>query len=160
MNQPEVHQPASPARRPRPFSVLLISAMLVLEGLAVLAYGLSYAMHLGDAGVLNLGARLFMLVIIFVGGIWQLTVAHFFFRGKAWTRAAALFWQLFQIILAIPYLQTEAAPWAWIWLIPAAIIVILLFDPRTTAFLGDRPAAAKGANEHNNDGKTGGKNRK
>lgn len=141
MNQPAVDQPATPARRPRPFSVVLISALLVLEGLAVLAYGINYASQLGDVGVLNLGARLFMLVIILIGGIWQLTVAHFFFRGKAWTRAAALFWQLFQIILAIPYLQTEASLFAWVWLLSAAIIVVFLFDPRTTGFLGDRPAA-------------------
>ena len=143
MNQPAVNQPAVPARGPRPFSVLLISALLVLEGLAVLAYGISYAMNLGDEGVLNLGARLFMLAIILIGGIWQLTVAHFFFHGSPWTRAAALFWQLFQIILAFPYLQTEAAPWAWAWLIPAALIIVFLFDPRTTRFLGDRPGATQ-----------------
>ena len=29
---------------------------------------------------------------------------------------------------------------AWLWLIPAAVVIVLLFDPRTTAFLGDRPA--------------------
>lgn len=143
MNQPAV-QPSNPAGARRPLSVLLISAVLVLEGAAVLAYGVSYAVQLGDAGLLGLGARLFMLVLILAAGLWQLAVAHFFFRGRAWTRAAALFWQVFQIILAIPYFQTDAWVMAWVWLVPAALVMVLLFDPRTTRFLGDRPSANGG----------------
>jgi hypothetical protein len=34
---------------------------------------------------------------------------------------------------------------AWLWLIPAAAVVVLLFDPRTTGFLGDRPSANRGS---------------
>lgn len=138
MNQP-APQPSHPASKGRPISVLVISALLALEGLAVLVYALGYAVQLGDAGVLGMGARIFMLVLILAAGAWQLFVAYGFFRGRAWTRAAALMWQVFQIILAIPYFQTGDAPMAWLWLIPAALIIVLLFDPRTTAFLGDRP---------------------
>lgn len=129
---------SSRSATPRPMSVLFISALLVIEGLAVLAYAFTYALQLGEAGPLGMGARIFMLVLIIVGGVWQLLVAHHFFRARAWTRAAALMWQIFQIILAIPYFQTDPAM-AWLWLVPAALIVVLLFDPRTTAFLGDRP---------------------
>lgn len=143
-NQPDALA-SNPGSKHRPISVLLICALMVLEGAAVLFYGVTYAMQLADAGVLGMGARLFMLVLILAAGIWQLTVAHFFFRGKAWTRAAALFWQLFQIILAIPYFQTDTWLMAWLWLIPAAAVVVLLFDPRTTAFLGDRPSANQGS---------------
>jgi hypothetical protein len=139
MNQ---HAPKSvrPPIQRRPISVLLISGLLVLEGLAVLFYALTYAMALGQAGALGMGARIFMLVLIVAAGAWQLLVAHHFHRARAWTRAAALMWQVFQIILAIPYFQTGDALLAWLWLIPAAVIIVLLFDPRTTAFLGDRPA--------------------
>lgn len=122
---------------------MLICALLVLEGAAVLFYGLSYALQLGDAGALGMGARLFMLVLILAAGVWQLLVAHFFFRGRAWTRAAALFWQVFQIILAFPYFQTGDALMAWLWLVPAAVVMVLLFDPRTTGFLGDRPSEGR-----------------
>lgn len=140
MNQP-VPEPSRPAIKRRPISVLVISALLAVEGLAVLAYALAYAMQLGEAGVLGMGARIFMLMLIIAAGAWQLFVAYSFFRARAWTRAAALMWQVFQIILAIPYFQTGDALMAWLWLVPAALIIVLLFDPRTTAFLGDRPTA-------------------
>ncbi|MFL4475758.1 hypothetical protein ACIPVK_17310 [Paeniglutamicibacter sp. MACA_103] len=139
MNQP-APKPVRPAIQRRPVSVLLISALLVLEGLAVLFYALTYAMALGKDGDLGMGARIFMLLLITAAGAWQLLVAHHFFRARAWTRAAALMWQVFQIILAIPYFQSGDALMAWLWLVPAALIVVLLFDPRTTAFLGDRPS--------------------
>ena len=119
--------------------MLVISAVLAIEGLAVLTYALAYALQLGEAGVLGMGARIFMLVLIIAAGAWQLFVAYSFFAGRAWTRAAALMWQVFQIILAIPYFQTGDVLMAWLWLVPAALIIVLLFDPRTTAFLGDRP---------------------
>ncbi|QXQ11475.1 hypothetical protein [Paeniglutamicibacter sp. Y32M11] len=137
------NQPASTANLPspqhRPFSVWVVTVLLLLEGLAVLGYALSYALQLGAAGALGMGARIFMLVLIVIAGTWQLLVAHHFFRGRAWTRAAVLFWQVFQIILAIPYFQSGDALMAWAWLVPAAAITVLLFDPRVTAFLGDRP---------------------
>lgn len=147
MNQP-VPQSSRPAIPRRPISVLLISVLLVLEGLAVLAYALTYALSLGQAGELGMGARIFMLVLIIAAGAWQLLVAHHFFRARPWTRAAALMWQIFQIILAIPYFQSGDAVVAWLWLVPAALIVVLLFDPRTTAFLGDRPTAHPGTGNH------------
>ncbi|MGL3805825.1 hypothetical protein ACSYDW_06965 [Paeniglutamicibacter sp. R2-26] len=140
MNQPAVH-PSNPVPKRRPVSVLLISALLVLEGASVLAYGVFYAMQLGDPGTLGLGARLFMLALVVAAGAWQLLVAHFFFRGRAWTRAAVLVWQVFQIILAFQFVMPGNALMAWLWLIPAAVVTVLLFDPRTTGYLGDRPSA-------------------
>lgn len=140
MNQP-APKPVRPAIQHRPFSVLLVSGLLVLEGLSVLFYAFTYAMALGQAGALGMGARIFMLVLIAAAGVWQLLVAHHFFRARAWTRAAILMWQVFQIILAIPYFQTGDALMAWLWLVPAALIIVLIFDPRTTAFLGDRPSS-------------------
>ncbi len=140
MNQP-ASKPSRPAIQRRPISVLLISGLLVLEGLAVLFfYALTYAMALGQPGELGMGARIFMLVLITAAGAWQLWVAHHFFRARAWTRAAVLVWQVFQIILALQIAMPVDVLMAWLWLVPAALILVLLFDPRTTAFLGDRPA--------------------
>lgn len=139
MNQP-ASKPSRPTIQRRPISVLLISGLLVLEGLAVLFYALTYAMALGQPGALGMGARIFMLVLITAAGAWQLLVAHHFFRARAWTRAAVLVWQVFQIILALQMAMPVDVLVAWLWLVPAALILVLLFDPRTTAFLGDRPA--------------------
>lgn len=144
MNQP-VPQSSRPAIPRRPISVLVISLLLVLEGLAVLANAGFYAMQLGQDGSLGMGARIFMLLLITAAGAWQLLVAHHFFRARAWTRAAVLLWQVFQIILALQLAMPVNVLMAWLWLVPAALVIVLLFDPRTTAFLGDRPAADPGA---------------
>lgn len=122
----------------RPVSVVVIAVLLVAEALAVFYYALNYSLQLGTPGPLSMGGRLFMLGLILAAGIWQLAVAWNLFQGRAWTRAAAIFWQLIQIIVAIPFFGVGGALMGTVLLVPAATIMLLLFDPRTTAYFGDR----------------------
>ncbi|WP_054821959.1 hypothetical protein [Arthrobacter sp. JCM 19049] len=91
----------------RPASVKTVAALVLLEAVAVLAYGINYLMHINDPGVLNMSGRIFMVVLCLAAGVWQGWVAFSFFKGRAWTRAAIVAWQLFQVILATTYFQTE-----------------------------------------------------
>lgn len=123
----------------RPATVMVVAALVLIEALAVLGYAVYYLMHLGDAGELNIGGRIFMLVLCVGAAAWQLSVAVNFFRGRAWTRAAIIVWQLFQVIMAVTYLQTSMFVIALVALLIAGGALILLFAPATTAYLGDRP---------------------
>lgn len=124
---------------PRPTSVLTVAALTMLEAIAVLVYAANYLLHLSDEGNLNMGGRIFMLVLCLAAGAWQVSVSLNFFKGKAFTRAPIIVWQLFQLILSFSFMQGPFNGVAIAAIVVAAVTIVMLFAPKTTAFLGDRP---------------------
>ncbi|WP_404290357.1 hypothetical protein [Glutamicibacter arilaitensis] len=123
----------------RPTSVFAVAALTMLEAVAVLVYAVNYLLHLSDAGDLNMGGRIFMLVLCIAAGAWQASVSINFYKGKAFTRAPIIVWQLFQLILSFSFIQGPFRGIAIAAIVIAGIIVVMLFAPKTTEFLGDRP---------------------
>jgi len=138
-----VHVSDQQSNMPRPISVVIVAALVMLEALAVLGYAISYLGNLSSDGVVNVGGQVFMLVLCLLLAIWQGSVAVNFFKGRAFTRAPIIVWQLFQLILSVSFLSSNipmvkfAAVAA---IVIAGLSVVLLFAPKTTAFLGDRPS--------------------
>jgi len=129
---------------PRPISVVIVAALVMLEALAVMGYAISYLGNLSSDGVVNVGGQIFMLGLCLVAAVWQGSVAVNFFKGKAFTRAPIIVWQLFQIILSVSFLSSDVAMVkiaAFAAIAIAGVSVVLLFAPKTTAYLGDRPAS-------------------
>ncbi|GAA1409992.1 hypothetical protein AUR04nite_25070 [Glutamicibacter uratoxydans] len=127
---------------PRPTTVVVIAGLVLLEALAVLAYAVNYAFNISGDGALNLGGQLFMLALCLLLAVWQGAVAVNFFKGKAFTRAPIIVWQLFQLILSVSFLKSDIMGviiGAILSIAIAGTIVVLLFAPQTTRFLGDRP---------------------
>lgn len=124
----------------RPLSIVVVSVLLLLESLATLGAAVWYATTLSGDGPVSLGGRIFMLVLIIAASVWQANVAMHVFRGHAWTRAAAIVWQVFQVIFAVSFLGAGGFGLALgvALLVPAAAIIVLTFDPRATAYFGDR----------------------
>lgn len=79
-----------------------------------------------------------MLLLIIGAAAWQVHVGVNVRRGRPWTRAAALVWQVFQVIFAVSFLGGATWLIGLALLLPAAAIIILIFDPKATAFYGDR----------------------
>ncbi|KUM32358.1 hypothetical protein AQ436_04530 [Arthrobacter sp. EpRS66] len=134
------HQQSS---MPRPISVVIVAALVMLEALAVLGYAISYLGNLSSSGVVNVGGQIFMLVLCLLLAIWQGSVAINFFKGKAFTRAPIIVWQLFQLILSVSFLSSDIAMvkiGAVVSILVAGASIVLLFAPKTTAYLGDRPS--------------------
>lgn len=128
---------------PRPTSVFVVAALVMLEALAVLAYAVSYLVSIGTSTMVNMGGQLFMLALCLLAAIWQGSVSINFFKGKAFTRAPIVVWQLFQLILSVSFLSSNIAlvkAGAVVSILVAGATVVLLFAPKTTAFLGDRPS--------------------
>lgn len=123
MSRPE----EAPAAR-RPAAVLFVSAVLVLEALALLAAAGWYIYNLLTSAPLSMGGAIFTTVLLAAAGIWLLAVGHFFFRGYRWTRAAALAWQLFMVVLAVTVLQAGLLPAGLLMLLPAAAVMLLVFS--------------------------------
>ncbi|WP_258059885.1 hypothetical protein [Arthrobacter sp. ZGTC212] len=127
MSRPQEPQP--PAGRPAsvPAAVIVISAVLVLEAAALLALAGWFVYSLFTTEAASLGGAVFTAVILAAAGVWLLVLGHFFFRGFRWTRAGALVFQLFAIVLAVPTLQGGVVLVGLLLLLPAAVVLLLLF---------------------------------
>nr|WP_231713073.1 hypothetical protein [Arthrobacter sp. zg-Y769] len=93
----------------------------------MLGFAAWYGYQLVTSTPLSMGGAIFTLVFAVALAVWLLAVGHFFFRGYRWTRSAALVWQLFIVILAVPTLQAGLVPAGLGLLLPAAAVLLLLF---------------------------------
>lgn len=126
----------------RPTSVFVVAALVLIEALATLAYAISYMLNLDANGTVNMGGQLFMLALCLLLAVWHGSVAINFFKGKAFTRAPIIVWQLFQLILSVSFLSSDipmVTAAGVLSIVIAGTTVVVLFAPKTTAFLGDRP---------------------
>lgn len=99
----------------------------MLEALALLAVAGWFVYNLLTVTPLSMGGAVFTTVLLAAAGIWLLVVGHFFFRGYRWTRAAVLVFQLFAVVLAVPTLQGGVVLPGLALLLPAAVVLVLLF---------------------------------
>lgn len=133
----------SPAQQSRPGAVALISAILVFEALALLGVAGWYIYNLINSTATSFGGAVFSLFLIVLVAVWLLVVGHFFFRGMRWTRAAALVWQLFMIVIAVPTLQGGVVLVGLMLLLPAAAVILLLFSKPVIAWTSRTSGDAK-----------------
>lgn len=82
----------------------------------------------------SLGGAVFMLVLLLLFAGWLLAVGHFLFRGYRWTRSAALVFQFFVVVVAIPTLTSGLTIIGLLLLVPAAVVVHQLFTRPVAAF--------------------------
>ncbi|GAA3295328.1 hypothetical protein ACFFON_13595 [Arthrobacter citreus] len=127
MSRPLNSHPGAGHPAPRPPAVLLISAILVLEALALLGVAGWFVYNLFTATPVSMGGAFFTAFVITAAGIWLLVLGHFFFRGYRWTRAGVLVFQLFAVVIAVPTLQGGVVLTGLAILLPAAAVLLLLF---------------------------------
>ncbi|MCC3267170.1 hypothetical protein MUG94_12590 [Arthrobacter gengyunqii] len=127
MSRPQEPQPQAGRPASVPAAVKVISAVLVLEAAALLVLAGWFVYNLFTATAASLGGAVFTAVLLAAAGVWLLILGHFFFRGFRWTRAGALVFQLFAIVLAVPTLQGGIVLIGLLLLLPAAAVLLLLF---------------------------------
>ncbi|WP_235563334.1 hypothetical protein [Arthrobacter sp. Soil782] len=114
--------------------VTIIAAILLCEAAALLAVAGWFAFGLMTSTPTSLGGAIFMLVLLLLFTGWLLVVAHFLFRGYRWTRSAALVFQFFVIVVAIPTLTGGVLWVGLLLLVPAVVVVHQLFTRPVVAF--------------------------
>lgn len=124
---------------------MAIALVVAAEATALLIAAAWYGYELlTGAPVLSFWGAVFTLGLLLAFSAWLYSVGHFLFRGRRWTRAAALVAQLFVLTIGVPTL-TGGVIWAGIaMVVPALAAIVLLFDKRVISYAsrtGDsRPA--------------------
>lgn len=127
--------------RKRPWTVMVTVGIVALEAVAVLYGAITFAMQLGEPGVLTMPGKIFLIVLMLAGAVFAATVAGKHLIGRAWTRSAVVVWQLFQIVISGQYITGGSLPFGLFLLIPAAVALVLVFSPATRLYLeaDDKP---------------------
>lgn len=132
MSRPAAQAEVQYPKRPR--GATIIAIILACEAFALLAFAGWFVFGLLTSTPASLGGAVFMLVLLILFAVWLLVVGHFFYRGYRWTRSAALVFQFFVIVVAIPTL-TAGIIWAGLlMLVPAVLVLHQLFTRPVIAF--------------------------
>lgn len=118
----------------RPGGVTVIAVILLCEAAALLAVAGWFAFGLLTSTPTSLGGAIFMTVLLLLFAGWLFVVGHFFFRGYRWTRSAALVFQFFAIVVAIPTLTGGVVWLGLLLLLPAVVVVQQLFTRPVVAY--------------------------
>ena len=126
--------PATPRRHP----LVLLLVVLLLAECALLAVATVYlVVELLTATADSLASAVALTVLTAIAAVWLGFIAANVLRGRAWTRGAAIVWQVLQGAVAIGCFQgIFAQPTVgWLLLIPALVVLVLLFTPPVTTAL-------------------------
>ena len=76
-----------------------------------------------------------LVVLTAAAAVWLGLIAANVLRGRAWTRGAAIVWQVLQGAVAVGCFQGVFAQpeIGWLLLIPALVVFVLLFTPQVVA---------------------------
>ncbi|MFD1212676.1 hypothetical protein ACFQ36_11570 [Arthrobacter sp. GCM10027362] len=124
---------SSPVKRPA--AITIISLAVVFEALLLLAAAAWFVTGLLTQRPVSMGGAVFQLVLLLLFAGWLLAVGHFLFRGYRWTRAAAVVWQVFMIVLAVPTLNAGQVVLGLVLLVPAVLVAALIFVKPVTDYL-------------------------
>lgn len=124
MDEPSVTPPR------HPFVVLL--AVLLFAECALLAVATCYlVVELLTEVPDSLASAVALTALTSMAAVWLGVIAASVLRGRAWTRGAAIVWQVLQGAVAIGCFQGIFAQpvLGWLLLIPALVVLVLLFTP-------------------------------
>ncbi|NUL46375.1 hypothetical protein F7P69_14390 [Cellulosimicrobium funkei] len=114
--------------------VAALTALLLLQALAVLGVAVVFALEIGS-GVLNLGAQIFLVVLIAAAGVWIGAAGLSLWAGRAWVRAAVVVIEMFAVILSVSFFSAGNVTTGLLFLVPAAGILFLMFSRQVAEHL-------------------------
>ena len=135
----------------RPITVTIASLVIAVQGLAVFGLTAWTAFQFFGQGqaTLHLGVQIAMLAIYVMCGLMYMAVGHFMFRGKGWTRSAAVAIELLVVILAFSFFTANnplATTVGVLMLISGAVVIGCLFTQSAGQYLGQRTTAPARSN--------------
>lgn len=129
--------PIRPSRHPL---VVLLVVLLFAECALVSVAAIYLVIEILVATPDSYASALALTVLVIIAAVWLAVIAVNVLRGRAWTRGAAIVWQVLQIAVAVGCFQGFFArpDVGWFLLVPAAVVLVLLFVPSVVAVVGAR----------------------
>ena len=134
-------KPEDSVTEPRRHPLVLLLAVLIFAECALLSVATIYlVIELLTAEPSSYPSAIALLVLVAIAAIWLAVIGVNVLRGRAWVRGAAIVWQVLQLAVAVGSFQGVFAQPAvgWVLLIPAVVVLVLLFTPPVLAGISDR----------------------
>ena len=111
----------------RPPALVAATVILALEAALAVVLAVVLLVEVVVAPSTSIGAGIALAVLAVIAAAWVVAIALGLLRGRAWTRAAGIVWQVLQAGVGFGALQGAFAAPAWGWpLLGAAVVGILL----------------------------------
>ena len=122
--------------------MLLLVVLLFMECALLTVATIYLVIELLTATADSLASAVALTVLTAIAAVWLGFIAVNVLRGRAWTRGAAIVWQVLQGAVAIGCFQgIFAQPTVgWLLLVPALVVLVLLFTPPVVAATSTRDA--------------------
>lgn len=126
--------------RSRPATVRVLSVVIAIETLAALAVVVVLVLEVITAPAASFGGALALTALALAATVWLAAILRGIWRGRAWSRAAAIVWQVLQIAIGVGALQGAVAQPAWGWplIIVAVTGFLLLLGKPVAGWLSSR----------------------
>jgi hypothetical protein len=117
------------SERPRSRAVVVLSALIFLEAALVVGATAFLIFELLTVTPQSFGSALALTVLTAIAAVWVIAIALGMLRGRAWSRGAAIVWQVLQLAVAVGAFQGAFArpEVGWLLLVPAVLALVLLF---------------------------------
>jgi hypothetical protein len=119
--------------RPKRALLYVLAALIFLEGVALAAGMVYLVIEILVAPTASVASAVALAVCAAIAAAGLILVAWSTLKGRPWIRGATLCWQIIQVLVAWSILQASAPAVAWSLIVPAVVIVVLLFTPSVTA---------------------------
>jgi uncharacterized membrane protein len=123
----------------KPRALYVLAALLFLEAIAVAGGAVYLVVETVLSTPTYYATSVALAVVAVIAAVGLFLVARFTLLGRPWIRGAAICWQIIQVLVAVSILQASAPDVAWILIVPAVIIIVLLFTKSVMAATS-RPA--------------------
>ncbi len=123
---------SEPSATRRPILLLVLSAFLYLEAVALAALT---ALLVVDAALQHPDSYLSAVALIAlaaVATVWLAIMATHSLARRPWIRAGAVTWQLLQLVIGIT-IVVGGQPLGWVLVVVAVLVIVLVFAPSVPA---------------------------
>lgn len=126
---------SEPQKGHRPALLVLLGVFIYAEAIAMTGVSVYLLVELLTARPDSYASAVAILILAVIAAAFLFVLATNTLRGRPWIRGAAVTWQVLQILIGVVSLQGQFArpDIAWALIIPAAIVLVLLFTPPVLA---------------------------
>ncbi|MET0992508.1 MAG: hypothetical protein ABWX66_08920 [Lacisediminihabitans sp.] len=134
---------SEPKVRRRPALLILLSALIYLEAAALGVASVVLLLDLLTQRPDSYASGIAILVLTILATVWLAVMATHALLGRPWIRGGAVTWQVLQIAIGIGSFGGlfSRPDIGWLLIIPAVIVLVLLFTP-TVIRATKRPESA------------------